>query len=150
VPSSDAFIVTEPSGKTDLDIYYTLRFDVLRKPWGQPKGSEVDETDASSIHAFIKVNNKAVAVSRLHFIDEDTGQVRYMGVHPAYQGKGLGKMVLEYLEKKCLENGRQTMILHARETAIKFYERCGYKVKERSYLMWGEIQHYLMEKKLRA
>lgn len=148
MPSSNTFIVTEPVTPADFETYYELRYNVLRKPWGQPKGSEVDETDKLSIHAFIKVNNRAIAVARLHFIDDIVGQIRYMGVHPEYQGKGLGKMVIAYLEGKALENNRKTMILHARENAIKFYENCGYSIKEKSYLMWNEIQHWLMEKTL--
>ncbi len=71
-----------------------------------------------------------------------------MAVHDAQQGKGLGKLVLNYLEEKARANRRKIMILHARETAIKFYESCGYKIKEKSYLMWGQIQHWLMEKDL--
>ncbi|MGZ3863757.1 MAG: GNAT family N-acetyltransferase [Bacteroidia bacterium] len=146
--NSNTFIVTEPVSDPDFEIYYDLRFNVLRKPWGHRKGSEIDETDPISIHAFIKVNGGAIAVSRLHFVDENTGQIRYMGVHPNYQGKGVGRMVLTYLEKRCLENGRKTMILHARENAVKFYESCGYTVKESSYLLWGQIPHWLMEKQL--
>lgn len=146
--NSNEFIVSEPVTPQDFEIYYTLRYNVLRKAWGHPKGSEVDETDPTSIHAFIKVGNEALAVSRLHFIDDRTGQIRYMGVHPDQQGKGLGKKVIAYLEKKALEHGRTTMILHARINAVKFYESCGYTIKESSYLLWGQIPHWLMEKKL--
>jgi GNAT superfamily N-acetyltransferase len=71
-----------------------------------------------------------------------------MGVHSDYQGKGLGKMVVSYLERRALENGRNIMILHARINAVKFYESCGYTIKETSYLLWGQIPHWLMEKKL--
>jgi ribosomal protein S18 acetylase RimI-like enzyme len=148
VLNSKNFSVTEPSSDADFETYYNLRFNVLRKPWGHAKGSEVDETDPASIHAFIKINNEAVAVSRLHFVDEHTGQIRYMGVHSDYQGKGLGKMVVSYLERRALENGRNIMILHARINAVKFYESCGYTIKETSYLLWGQIPHWLMEKKL--
>ncbi len=148
VPNSNIFIVSEPSSALDFETYYHLRFDVLRKPWGQPKGSEIDETDSTSIHAFIKINNEVVAVARLHFIDHSVAQIRYMGVDPNQQGKGLGKLVIAYLEGKAIENNKKIMILHARETAIKFYENCGYKIKEKSYLMWNQIQHFLMEKDL--
>jgi len=146
VPNSNILIVSEPSSAQDFETYYRLRFEVLRKPWGQPLDSEKDDTDGTSIHAFIKINNEAVAVARLHFIDHSVAQIRYMGVHPGQQGKGLGKQVIQYLEKKALQNERKIIILHARENAVKFYESCGYKTKEKSYLMWNQIQHFLMEK----
>lgn len=147
MPSSD-FAVTQPLTKEDFIAYYKLRFDVLRKPWKQLEGSEKDETDPTSIHAFIKEGEKAIACARLHLVDLNTSQIRYMAVDPAYQGKGLGKKVVFYLEDISRINNRFTLVLHARENAVKFYESCGYRVKENSYLLFGEIQHYLMEKDL--
>jgi ribosomal protein S18 acetylase RimI-like enzyme len=38
--------------------------------------------------------------------------------------------------------------LHAREIAIGFYQKLGYQMIEKSHLLFGEIQHYLMEKTL--
>ncbi len=142
------FAVEHPSTKQDFETYYHLRYQVLRKPWGQPLGSEVDETDDTSIHAFIKDNNIAISCSRLHFIDDKTAQIRYMAVHPDYRGKGLGKLIITYMEDIAQKNNRSKIILHARENAVKFYENCGYTVKETSYLLFGEIQHYLMAKEI--
>jgi predicted GNAT family N-acyltransferase len=39
------------------------------------------------------------------------------------------------------------MILQAREGAVKFYQSLGYKVIEKTYLLFGQIQHYKMEKR---
>jgi GNAT superfamily N-acetyltransferase len=140
------FVVEQPSTKKDFEMYNHLRYEVLRKPWGQPRGSETNETDSASIHAFIKENNMAIACARIIFINIETAQIRTMAVHPDYQGKGLGKLVIGYLEDIAKKNNHSTIILHARENAVKFYENCGYSVKEISYLLFGEIQHYLMKK----
>lgn len=145
---SSNFVVQQPTSPTDFETYYQLRYQVLRKPWNQPQGSELDDTESTSIHAFIKHNDVAIACARLLFIDDGTAQVRSMAVHPTYQQKGLGKLVLTYLEDVAQKNNRLKIILHARENALKFYEKCGYNKKEKSYLLFGEIQHYLMEKKL--
>lgn len=148
VPSSK-FIVEQPATAKDFELYFQLRFEVLRKPWDQPVGSEHDETDNTSIHAYIQDGTKAIACARLHFIDDVTSQIRYMAVHPDYQGKGLGKLVITYLENISKENNRPLVILHARENAVNFYKNCGYDIKETSYLMWGKIQHFLMQKYIR-
>lgn len=148
VPNSN-FKVEQPSTPQDFNVYYQLRYDVLRKPWGHPPGSEFDETDSTSIHAFIKDGDIAIACSRLHFVDDKTSQIRYMGVHPDYQGKGLGKLVIAYLEGISKQNNRLDVILHARENAVEFYKSCGYTINEKSYLLWGKIQHFLMQKHLR-
>jgi ribosomal protein S18 acetylase RimI-like enzyme len=147
VPSSN-FTVSEPSTPRDFESYYALRFEVLRKPWNQPSGSEKDADEQSSIHAFIKEGDRALAVGRLQFTNEDTSQVRFMAVAPDQQGKGLGRKVLEYLEKRSLAAGRTKVILHARENALEFYKSCGYTIVQRSHLLWGQVQHWLMEKQL--
>ena len=148
MPNSN-LIVQQPLSSYDFEAYYQLRYQVLREPWGQLPGSERDESDPTSIHAFIKTGDQAIACARLNFTDDTTAQIRFMAVHPDFQGKGLGKKVLTYLEEIARQNNRNHIILHAREHAVNFYTACGYSIKEKSYLMWGKIQHYLMEKFLR-
>ena len=69
-----------------------------------------------------------------------------MGVSSAALGKGYGAKIIHYIEQVGSKQGMNKIILHARENAVEFYKRCGYTVVEKSYLMWDEIQHYLMEK----
>jgi GNAT superfamily N-acetyltransferase len=148
VPSSK-LTVSAPSTPADFEKYYALRYEVLRKPWSQPLGSERDKEEDTSIHAFIKENEQVLAVGRLQFTDGHTGQVRFMAVDPGQQGKGLGKLIMHYLEGKALEAGRTKVVLHARENALKFYESCGYVIREKSHLLWGQVQHWLMEKEIK-
>jgi predicted GNAT family N-acyltransferase len=147
VPNSK-LVVSEPSTPRDFESYYALRYEVLRKPWNQPLGSEKDNDENTSVHAFVKENERVLAVGRLQFTDEHTSQVRFMAVSPDQQGRGLGRKVLEYLEKKSLAAGRTKVILHARENALEFYKNCSYHVVQKSHLLWGQVQHWLMEKEL--
>jgi N-acetylglutamate synthase-like GNAT family acetyltransferase len=138
----------EPVSQEDFDKYYQLRWEVLRKPWNQPHGTEKDENEATSIHVMaIDDSGECVGVSRLQFLSPEEGQVRFMGVRDDQQGKGIGKMLMNYLEKKAKEKGAKKIMLHSREVAVNFYLSIGYKMIEKSYLMWGEIQHFRMEKK---
>jgi predicted GNAT family N-acyltransferase len=142
--------VTEPKSNEDFKKYYKLRWDVLRKPWNQAENSEKDETDDTSMHAFIKnEKEEVVAVGRLHFNNPQEGQIRFMAVHPDFRGQNLGGEILKYLEQKAIEKNAERMILQARELAVNFYIRNGYAVKEKSFLLWNSIQHYLMEKTLK-
>ena len=98
--------VTEPKTKEDFEKYFKLRWEALRKPWNQPEGTENDETDAGSIHAFIKnENGDVIAIGRLHFNNPKESQIRYMAVHPDYRGKNVGGEILKYLEQKAKEKG---------------------------------------------
>jgi len=75
-------------------------------------------------------------------------QLRFMAVTENKQGTGIGKKLISFAEEKARQKGATTVILQSREIALEFYKKCGYGIKEKSFLMWNEIQHYLMEKKL--
>ena len=123
---------------------------MLRKPWFQPKGSERDDDDENSLHRMIidESNGKAVAVGRLQFNTIEEAQIRYMAVSDDYQGMGYGSKIVKALDNIAREKGSRKIILQSRENAVKFYEKNGYKIIEKSYLLFDEIQHWLMEKEL--
>jgi GNAT superfamily N-acetyltransferase len=144
-----SYKITEPQTIKEFEAYFLLRYQVLRQPWNQPEGSEKDNEEDRCIHAMACDENKNVmGIARLQYNSDNEAQLRYMGVSLAAQGLGVGRSIIEYMEQKAKSEGRKIMILHARENAIPFYEKCGYTIREKSYLMWETIQHYLMEKKL--
>ena len=142
--------IIEPNSSAEFEQYYNLRYEVLRKPWLQPKGSEKDDGDKSSIHRMIidESNGKAVAVGRLQFNTSEEAQIRYMAVSDNYQLKGYGNIIVKTLEDIALNKGIRYIILQARENALKFYWKNGYEIIEKSYLLFDEIQHWLMVKKI--
>ncbi len=96
--------LSAPQTEAQWLAYYQLRWQVLRAPWDQPKGSEQDESEAQSFHRMVCTEDgEVVAVGRLHKVDERTAQVRYMAVSGQWQGHGLGAMVLRQLEQVALE-----------------------------------------------
>ena len=58
--------VIEPQTPEEFKQYYSLRYEILRKPWGQTKGSERDEDEETPIHRIIidKKTGNALAVGR--------------------------------------------------------------------------------------
>lgn len=136
------------NNQEDLEKIFQLRYEVLRKPWGQSFESSKDDWDAVSFNAFVEENGKCVACGRLDIIDEQTAQIRYMAVHPHFRGKQLGTRILEYLENIAKQKGLKKIFLHARENAVAFYLKSGYTLIAASYLLFDAIQHYKMEKKI--
>jgi predicted GNAT family N-acyltransferase len=105
--------------------------------------------ETECIHAFMLDENKeAQAVCRLQFNTPEIGQIRYMAVAEAQQGKGLGKEILTFLEDIAISKGISTMVLDARKNAVPFYWECGYYITARGYLLFDSIQHFRMEKRL--
>jgi len=141
------FTVKKSHSENELALITELRYKILRKPWNQPYESSRDELEEKSVNAYIADSGQnVIACGRLQENENKIGQIRYMAVEEKLQGKGLGKLILVFLENKAKELGLKTVQLQARENAVKFYEINGYTIKEKSHLLWGLIQHYLMEK----
>lgn len=132
-----------------LEAILALRYKILRQPWNQPADTATDGLEEKSINAFIEdENGMVIACARLQENENKVGQVRYMAVHEDYQGKGLGKIILQFVEKEAKGSGLHKIELQARENAVKFYEANQYKIQEKTFLLWGIIQHYLMVKEI--
>ena len=142
--------IIEPESPEEFRKYYNLRYEILRKPWGQPIGSERDEKEVTSIHRMIidDKTGEALAVGRLQFNSKDEAQIRYMAVADDSQGKGLGSQIISALEDVAQGKDIQRIILSARENALQFYKNNGYEIVKKTHLLFGEIQHWLMEKEL--
>ena len=140
--------IKSPQSDSDWKAYYALRFNVLREPWNQPLGSEVLADEDQAIHAIAVEQGEVLGVARMHESAENQGQVRCVATATAAQGKGIGKAIMAYLEKKAIEKGWTEIVLEARENAVPFYQRIGYTIIAESYLLFGEIQHYRMKKAL--
>jgi len=135
-----------PQSESDYEAYFDLRWRVLREPWGHPLGSERGEDEDQAIHLMAVDGQRVIGVARLHSLNATRMQVRYMAVDPQNQGSGIGRGLLAGLEAHAVALGAKSIQLDARENAVPFYRRCGYGVEKRSYLLWGEIQHFLMVK----
>jgi predicted GNAT family N-acyltransferase len=74
-------------------------------------------------------------------------QMRQMAVDEKVRGRGIGRMMVKYSEDFARKLGFQTTVLHARETAVPFYEQLGYaRVGDRFTEV--TIPHWVMVKGL--
>ena len=145
------YSIVEPSTAMEWDAYYELRFEVLRKPWGQSIDSTKDDQEENSMHLLmLDEMGQAAGAGRLQFNSPVQGQIRSMAVRSDLQGNGLGSKMLERLEHEALSKGYSEIILDARFNAVRFYESNGYSVTGPSYNLWGMIPHFAMRKSIVA
>lgn len=141
--------IRTPQTQEEWDRYYEIRYNELRKPWGQPVGSEKDDKEKDAFHYALYVDNKMAGVLRMDLISgSNTSQLRFMAIDKNYQGKSLGNLLMEHANKHAKSLGVTEIILHAREKAVSFYERQGYKIMEKSHLLFDDIQHFKMNKSI--
>lgn len=140
--------VRSPATKEEWDEYYDLRYRLLLEPLNQERGSEQHsgDSDVKNLHlAAFGPNVKAVA--RLDHLSDGVTQARFVAVDEDAQRSGYGSILMEKAEEVAIARGDKTMILHARESCLDFYERKhGYEMVVNSYLLFGKVQHFLMKK----
>ncbi|MEJ2278572.1 MAG: GNAT family N-acetyltransferase [Candidatus Lokiarchaeota archaeon] len=145
-------IIQEPKNHEQLEQMYCLRWQVLRKPWDQPKGSERDEKDTNqfknTIPIIALINNQVVGTIRLHQNTKDEGQLRYLAIDKEFRKKGIGSELILYSEKISKRLGFQKLILNARKTAAQFFKKLGYEIVGEGPIIFGVIDHYVMIKYL--
>jgi len=124
-----------------------LRNQILRKPLGltfEPAELEAEKQDIL-IGCFEE--EKLQGCCLLTKQDEKTVRLRQMAVISGLQGKGVGRVLMQFAENIARDRGFKTLIMHARTTALGFYEKLGYKIKGDEFEE-VTIPHYVMEKEL--
>ena len=140
--------IKQPESTKEFSQYFELRWRILRAPWGEPEGSEVDDMENQCFHIMAVDGNKVVGVGRLQYNSNEEAQIRYMAVSREYEGNGIGRMIVGALEREALDRKIRKIVLDAREPAVGFYQKLDYRVEKKSYVLFDEIQHYRMTKQL--
>lgn len=125
-----------------------LRYRVLRAPLGLPPGSEENRAEAACLH-LIAQDPRGRVVGCVIFRRDDPrrGQLMQMAVDPSVAGHGVGRALVRALEAGLAKDGVEEIYLHARETAVGFYERLGYAIEGAPYTEVG-LPHRTMRKML--
>ena len=128
------------SGNIDTREFSIKDYDAAVELWQRVEGIEIAEgDDRESIAQFIARNlglsrvatdgSRTVGVA-LCGHDGHRGHIYHLAVDPAYQGRGLGKRLLD----ECLQGLRRTevkrviiMVADDNPRARKFWKRCGYE-----------------------
>lgn len=145
--------IKQPETDEEFKDYYHLRWKLLRAPWNQPQGSETDDIEDQCFHIMALTMNedekdKVIGVARLQYNSETEAQIRYMAIAREYERKGIGRKIMNTMEEHAGSSMCKNIVLDARQPAVDFYKKLGFKVVKKSYLLFGEIQHFRMKKEL--
>lgn len=124
-----------------------LRNDILRRPLGLSFTPEELEKEKEEILIGAFEEEKMLGCCMLITIDPATVRLRQMAVLNNVQGKGIGRALMQFAENIARDMGYRKMTMHARQTAIGFYEKLGYQVNG-DLFEEVSIPHYIMEKAL--
>ena len=122
-----------------------LRDKVLRAPLGLFFSGEDILAEQAYTHFIMLQEDKVVATAQMVNTGNGTGKMRQVAVDFEFQSKGLGGKLVDFMENWTRESGLNGITLHARETAVAFYEKRNYSKKGESFMEVG-IPHFFMEK----
>lgn len=124
-----------------------LRYNLLRKPLGLEFEKNELEKEKDDVLIGCFDDDKLEGCCLLTQTAKDTVRLRQMAVISGLQGKGMGRVLMQFAENIARDRGYKKITMHARKSAAGFYEKLGYK-KIGTEFYEVTIPHYVMEKEL--
>ncbi|KAF8970029.1 hypothetical protein BGZ46_010580 [Entomortierella lignicola] len=133
----------------DLAKCHEVRMKVFTHEQGYDADIEIDEIDSKCLHWLaVDQADQGVGTARLYSYSPTVGKVGRVAVLLSTRGSGLGRLLMESLEKYAIENGKfEKLVLSSQVPRKGFYEKVGFVPQGEIYLEEGQ-PHIHMEKKL--
>ncbi|MBO7744310.1 GNAT family N-acetyltransferase [Paenibacillus sp. MWE-103] len=115
-----------------------------------PASIEVDGKDVlrgESHHLLLADEGKPVATGRWYFQEEGVAKFQRIAVLETHRNRGLGKRIMDEMERQAMELGAASVVLDAQLSAKRFYDRLGYAAISGPFREAG-IEHLRMKKPL--
>lgn len=124
-----AYLSVFPFGSPTYDESVRLRYVVLREPLGLDYTIEQLIEEWDQIHVGIFRSNDALAGCLiLKETNPSNIKMRQLAIDPSYQRMGLGAQLVEFSERLAEARDYKELSLHARQEAVPFYLKLGYKI----------------------
>jgi predicted GNAT family N-acyltransferase len=134
-------------GSKEYNQIIQLRFSVMREPLGLGFSKEELDKEKDNIHIGAFEDDELLGCCMLAKVNAETLQLRQMAVKDNLRQKGIGGSILSFAENISRDRGYKKIMMHARDTAVGFYEKFGYKVKGDPFTEIN-LPHRIMEKNL--
>ena len=118
---------------------YYVRIQAMARQYHITASQEFDRFDTPDTrYIVLKDKEFPVATCRLVPVDQRVWMVGRVVVLEDYRGLGLGRRTVQEAENWIRELGGNKCILDARDSAVGFYEKMGYRV-DKSRITYGEV-----------
>ena len=134
-------------GTKEYQQMVNLRMEILRKPLGLSFDAAELEKEKEDVLMGAFEDEKLLGCCLLTRMDQHTMRLRQMAVPNSMQGKGIGRALMIFAENIARDLGYKKLCMHARKTALGFYEKLGYSASGEEFIE-VTIPHYIMEKAL--
>ena len=132
-------------GTPEYEQMIALRHQLLRQPIGLEFSVEELQKEKSDILIASIDHERMLGCCILSPVEQGVVRLRQMAVLKPFQGKGVGESILHFTENIARDKGFAKITMHARNSAIGFYERFGYQLVGDEFMEVG-LPHHHMEK----
>ncbi|KLN96248.1 GNAT family N-acetyltransferase [Moellerella wisconsensis] len=126
---------------------FYLRHAVFSDEQGFPAEIDVDQYDDTAVHVVLFDNNNPIAVLRAMDLQDGRLKIGRVAVLAEYRGKGVGRMLMDFIANYARNNHFNQLVLSAQCSAKAFYDRLGYQAEGDIYSEEG-VDHIKMYLKL--
>ena len=130
----------------DMEAAIGIRFRVFVDEQSVPPEIELDEYDAQATHAIAVEGGQAIGAGRM-YLENGAAHIGRMAVDLAHRRRGVGGLVLRFLEEEAKVQGGTEIVLHAQEYVKAFYAAHGYTEHGDTFMEAG-ILHVEMRKRV--
>lgn len=134
-------------GSKDYGEAIDIRYEILRKPLGLIFTQQQLLAERGQYHLVCKEGDRVLGCLVLMPRSDTQVQMRQVAILEDYRGRGLGGSLVWCSEEYAMELGYQEMIVHARESAVGFYEKLGYARVGECFIEVA-LPHWKLVKKL--
>ena len=140
----DAVIIKLVETEADMEGAIGVRFRVFVDEQSIPPEEELDEYDAAATHAIALEGGQAVGTGRV-IIADGVARIGRMAVDRSHRRRGVGGLILRFLEQEAQAQGATEYVLHAQEYVKAFYAAHGY-IEHGQPFLEVDIPHVEMRK----
>lgn len=133
-------------GLENLSICLALRRAVFVDEQGVDPAIDADGLDDGATQFLAWANGVPIGTARLRIVD-GAAKAERLAVLDDFRGHGVGRALMNVVEANARAQGHASVVLHAQEPVVQFYERLGYTTTGDAFDEAG-IPHRRMTKRL--
>ncbi|SDD04580.1 GNAT family N-acetyltransferase [Natrinema hispanicum] len=126
---------------------FAVRHTVFVEEQDVDEELEYDTHDETATHFVAYDGDEPIGAARLREYEDDIGKVERVAVRTSRRNAGIGRALMERLEKQAEAIGFDTLTLHSQTQAADFYRTLGYERRGAEFEEAG-IPHVEMRKSL--
>ena len=133
-------------GHENISICLALRRAVFVDEQGVDPALEADGFDDDATQFLAWANGIPIGTARLRVVD-GTAKAERVAVLDDFRGHGVGLALMNAVEANARAQGHRSLLVHAQEAVVPFYERLGYAAEGATFDEAG-IPHRRMTRAL--